>query len=103
MEQANSQFEELVATSVRAMLASQRPNGALIASPDFAQYQYCWLRDGAFIAYALDRAGEHDSSDRFHRWCASSVDNIAPLMEAAVERARLGKPDGPERDATGSL
>ena len=57
MAQANSQFEELVATSVRAMLASQRPNGALIASPDFAQYQYCWLRDGSFIAYALDRGG----------------------------------------------
>ena len=95
MEQGNNGLEDLVATSVRAMLANQRPNGALIASPDFAQYQYCWLRDGSFIAYALDRAEEHDASDRFHRWCASSVDHIAPLMEAAVERAEAGKPIDP--------
>jgi GH15 family glucan-1,4-alpha-glucosidase len=95
MEQGNDGFEHLVATSIRAMLASQRPGGAFIASPDFSQYQYCWLRDGSFIAYALDRAGEHDSSDRFHSWCASSVDHIAPLMEAAVERAQLGKPIDP--------
>jgi GH15 family glucan-1,4-alpha-glucosidase len=95
MEQRDDGFEELVARSIRAMLASQRPSGAFIASPDFSQYQYCWLRDGSFIAYALDRAGEHESSDRFHRWCASSVDHIAPLMEAAVERAQLGKPIDP--------
>jgi GH15 family glucan-1,4-alpha-glucosidase len=95
MEQGNGRFEDLVGTSVRAMLANQRPNGAFIASPDFAQYQYCWLRDGSFIAYALDRAGEHGSAARFHRWCASAVDHVAPLMERALERARLGKPVDP--------
>ena len=95
MEQGDSKLKDLVATSVRAMLASQRPSGAFIASPDFSQYQYCWLRDGSFIAYGLDRAAEHDSSDRFHRWCAKSVDHIAPLMDAAIERAQLGKPIDP--------
>jgi GH15 family glucan-1,4-alpha-glucosidase len=95
MKQQNDGLEDPVARSIRAMLANQLPNGALLASPDFGQYQYCWLRDGSFIAYALDRAGEHDSSDRFHRWCANSVDHIAPLMDAAVERARLGKPVDP--------
>jgi GH15 family glucan-1,4-alpha-glucosidase len=77
------------------MLASQRASGALAASPDFSQYQYCWLRDGSFIAYALDRAGEEDASARFHLWCASSIDSIAPMMNAAIERARLGKPIDP--------
>ncbi|MGO9581268.1 MAG: glycoside hydrolase family 15 protein [Acidimicrobiales bacterium] len=95
MKQRTSGFEDLVAPSIRAMLANQRPNGALVASPDFAQYQYCWLRDGSFVAHALDRAGEHEASDRFHRWCASSIDHIAPLMEAALERVQLGKPVDP--------
>jgi GH15 family glucan-1,4-alpha-glucosidase len=88
-------IEGLVAASVRAMLANQLPNGAIVASPDFAQYQYCWLRDSSFIAYALDRAGEHEASSRFHHWCVSSVDRIAPLMQAALERAQLGKPVDP--------
>ena len=70
-------------------------SGALAASPDFSQYQYCWLRDGSFIAYALDRAGEEDASARFHLWCANSIDSIAPMMNAAIERARLGKPIDP--------
>jgi GH15 family glucan-1,4-alpha-glucosidase len=95
MEQGDRGFEDLVATSVRAMLSNQWPNGAYVASPDFAQYRYCWLRDGSFVAYALDRAGEHASSARFHRWCANSIDHIAPLMEAAIDRAQLGKPVDP--------
>jgi GH15 family glucan-1,4-alpha-glucosidase len=77
------------------MLANQHPSGALVASPDFGQYQYCWLRDGSFIAYALDRVGQYESSGRFHDWCAASIDQIAPLMEAAIERARVGKPVDP--------
>jgi GH15 family glucan-1,4-alpha-glucosidase len=96
MGQGNGGLEDLVATSVRAMLDSQRANGAFVASPDFGQYQYCWLRDGSFIAHALDRAGEHTSSDRFHHWCANSVEHIAPLIDAAVEHAQLGKPVDPD-------
>ena len=60
--------------SVARILEHQEPNGALVASRDFANYNYCWLRDGSFIAFALDRAGEHDAAARFHRLgcdCAS--------------------------------
>ena len=46
-------------TSVESILRNQEANGAIIASPDFDQYHYCWLRDGSFFAYALDRVGEH--------------------------------------------
>ena len=45
--------------SVASILRNQEENGAFVASPDFAQYHYCWLRDGSFIAYALDQVGEH--------------------------------------------
>jgi GH15 family glucan-1,4-alpha-glucosidase len=47
--------ESAVAPSVAAILRNQHPSGAIVASPDFSQYQYCWLRDGSFIAHALDR------------------------------------------------
>lgn len=96
MVPADGAFEDLAATSTRAILANQKSNGAFLASPDFAQYQYCWLRDGSFIAYALDRVGVYDASERFHRWSATAVDRIAELMDAAIERARLGKPVDPD-------
>lgn len=47
----------MVERSVQSILRNQEANGAIIASPDFAQYHYCWLRDGSFCAYALDLAG----------------------------------------------
>ena len=83
-------MKEFLAASTQAMLANQQPSGAYVASPDFDQYHYCWLRDGSFIAHALDRLGEFSSADRFHRWCASSIDRIAPLMEAATAAAVRG-------------
>jgi GH15 family glucan-1,4-alpha-glucosidase len=80
----------LVETSVRAILSNQQPNGALAASPDFPQYHYCWLRDGSFVAHALDRAGELDASARFHDWVKRALDGVAPAMEAAVAQSRAG-------------
>ena len=52
MKRQYAECEDLVATSIRTMLANQGSNGAFVASPDFAQYRYCWLRDGSFVAYA---------------------------------------------------
>lgn len=78
------------ARSVAAILRNQHAGGAFIASPDFAQYRYCWLRDGAFTAYALDRAGQHEASRRFHDWCGSAVSATQGLMTAAMARQAAG-------------
>ncbi len=59
--------------AVSAMLACQQDNGAMVASPDFAQYHYCWLRDSSFAAYALDRCGEHEASARYHAWVNRAI------------------------------
>ena len=75
-----------------AILRNQRGNGAFIASPDFGQYQYCWLRDGSFIAYALDCAGESAAAGRFHDWCAAAIMGIKDLITAAVERHSDSQP-----------
>jgi len=79
-----------VSASVASILRHQERNGAIVASRDFATYHYCWLRDGSFIAFALDRAGEHDAAGRYHRWVNGAIDGIASLIDDAVERSERG-------------
>ncbi len=61
------------ARSIAVIQAGQNPAGGYIASPTFATYAYSWVRDGSFIAYAMDRVGEHGSSGAFHRWVADTL------------------------------
>ncbi len=65
----------------------QHPSGAFPASPSFSQYPYCWLRDGSFIAYAMDRAGVHASSRAFHLWTARTLGAQTDHILGLVERA----------------
>jgi GH15 family glucan-1,4-alpha-glucosidase len=59
----------------------QTPQGAYSAAPTFGPYRdYCWFRDGSFIADAMSRAGETSSAERFFDWGAEIV---------------CGKPAGP--------
>ena len=85
--------------STTRLVALQEPSGAFVASPDFGEYQYCWLRDSSFIAYTLDRAGMHGAAARYHAWVARALGDqtgIGPLIDEVV-RARAGKPlDPPE-------
>jgi GH15 family glucan-1,4-alpha-glucosidase len=81
---------DLMRASVSAILRYQQPNGAIVASPDFENYQYCWLRDGSFVAFALDRAGEHEAALRFHRWVAGAIAGIADLIDDSIVRQRHG-------------
>jgi GH15 family glucan-1,4-alpha-glucosidase len=80
-----------VRRSVECMLRHQHENGAFVASPDFIQYRYCWLRDASFIAYALDRAGEHEASARYHAWVGRTIAAIADVIDAAVAQHREGR------------
>ena len=81
-----------VERSVAAILRAQNVEGAFVASPDFAQYQYCWLRDGSFIAYSLDCVGELEAAGRFHKWCAAAIVRVIPLINEALDRHAAGKP-----------
>ena len=80
----------LAAHSVRSMLAHQVSSGAFLASRDFPPYHFCWLRDGSFVAFALDRAGERRAAERFHRWAAAAIAGIAPTIRTATERRLAG-------------
>lgn len=87
--------ERVIARSVEAITRRQHPLGSFPASPDFSQYGYCWLRDGSFIARALDHAGEYESASRFHAWCAAAISGASGILERALDAHSAGKPLDP--------
>jgi GH15 family glucan-1,4-alpha-glucosidase len=83
-------MNDLYQRSIEIILENQSPNGSYIASPNFPTYHYCWFRDGSFIAYAMDLAGQHESACRFHQWAAERVNQRKDLVRAALRKARAG-------------
>lgn len=80
--------------SVEIILDNQTPQGSYVASPNFPTYRYCWFRDGAYIAYSMNLAGEHDSARCFHSWSATTILRYAEKALRAIEKARQGLPLG---------
>ena len=81
---------ELVESSLEIIGSGQAASGAFVAGPTFAQYGFCWFRDGAFIAEALDKVGRLEWSARFHHWVAGVILESAPGLERARAAARAG-------------
>ena len=92
---ASASRPDRIAASVTAMLRHQSPWGSFVASPDSGQYQFCWLRDSAFISHALDRAGERAAAARYHRWVAGALARLRPAMADAS--ALADRPDAAHR------
>jgi len=88
--------EFMIRRSVEAILRNQASNGAIVASPDFAQYHFCWLRDGSFSSYALDRAGEQEASGRYHSWVNDAVEGIAEIIDNVIDSRLRGESLNPE-------
>lgn len=86
---------DLFQRSVEIILQNQSRTGAYLASPNFATYHYCWFRDGAFIAYAMNLAGEHESAHRFHNWAATAVNQRAGIVKRAIAKAQQNEPLNP--------
>lgn len=84
-------IDALSRLDIDVILANQHAGGAYVAGPTFSQYPYAWLRDGAFIAHAMDVAGERSSAARFHAWVARAVDRHLPRLEAVVAQGRAGR------------
>lgn len=64
---------DLIDRSIAVIRAGQSSSGAYIASPTFSQYGYGWLRDGSYVALAMDAAGQRDSAEHFHTWVADVI------------------------------
>jgi GH15 family glucan-1,4-alpha-glucosidase len=83
-------MDDLYRRSIEIILGNQSPGGAYIASPNFPTYQYCWFRDGSFSAYAMDLAGEYESSRRFHQWAAERVIEREEVVRSTLQHAAAG-------------
>jgi len=84
-------MSSLFERSVEIILQNQAPGGAFVASPNFPTYDYCWYRDSSFIAYAMDKVGEHQSAAQFHNWAATTITRRSDVIGRAVEKARHGE------------
>ncbi len=86
----------LVRTSVHVILQNQSDSGAYIASPNFREYRYSWLRDGSFIGYAMLRHGYADSTEAFLRWVCRAVGRVRLDWTALETSASRGEapPEG---------
>jgi GH15 family glucan-1,4-alpha-glucosidase len=56
---------DLFQRSIDILLANQHSSGAYVACPTFPVYQFCWFRDAAYVAYALDLVAERTAPDAF--------------------------------------
>lgn len=83
-------MHHLYTRSIELIRANQAHGGAYVASPTFNEYAYCWFRDGAYIAYAMDLVGEHSSAARFYSWAAGIVTKRAPHVERAIASVANG-------------
>ena len=71
--------------------------GAIIASSDSDMlksgrdtYSYTWPRDGAFTAYALDKAGYHHVSRKFYSFCRNVITDDGYFMHKYRADESLG-------------
>ena len=83
---------DLFKRSVQIILKNQSPEGAYIASPNFPTYAYCWLRDGTYIASAMDRAGHPESAAAFFRWVDRTIRRYAGKVEKVVAYQEARQP-----------
>lgn len=85
----------LVTQSIAVIEAGQAANGAYIACPVYPTYNYCWFRDGAFTAAAMDRWHKHESARRFYDWATSMVVTRTEAIERCLANVAQGRPLDP--------
>jgi len=83
---------DLVKKSIDIILKNQSSSGAYIASPNFKAYGYSWVRDGSYIAVAMDTVGEHGSARAFHRWVDQVVRRYRHKIRDIQKALEIGKP-----------
>lgn len=90
--------EDLLAKkSLDIILKFQSPAGSYVASPNFEQYNYGWLRDGSFCALAMFRSGQIDSAQKFNSWVFRTLARHSDSFEETCSRLMAGLPVSPDK------
>lgn len=87
-------MQDIHSISIDLIRAHQHAGGAYVASPNFDTYAYSWLRDGSFIAHAMDRVGQNASAAAFHRWVGTVLQNYDQKLALLTARALAGETIG---------
>ncbi|MFD3158154.1 glycoside hydrolase family 15 protein [Haloimpatiens sp. FM7330] len=107
----NKEIDEIYVRSLLVVaLMYNKETGAYLAAPEFDEdftkcggYGFCWPRDGAFIAYAMLKAGYKDMSKQFFEW-AIRVQEKEGCWEQRYYMDGLKAPTwGLQIDETGSV
>lgn len=81
----------LINHSIDVILQNQDKSGAYVACPNFPTYHFCWLRDGSFIAYSMDRIHQHESAEKFYRWVGTTIERYSGKVAVLTEQLKAGK------------
>src|SRR6266702_3147210 len=85
-------MHELISQSVAIIKANQSSIGAC---PAYPTYHYCWFRDGAFTAHAMDLWGHYDSAQHFYEWAAQTVLARSAAVERCIAAIACGEKPNP--------
>ncbi len=91
-------------------LMTNKKTGAILAAPEVdeeftrcGRYSYCWGRDAAFIADALDKCGLSEDVERFYRWTAMVQDDDGSWQQRFYTDGNLAPSWGLQVDESGSI
>lgn len=80
----------LLSKSIDIILKNQSDAGSFIACPTFPTYHYSWIRDGSFIAYSMDAAGEYKAAEKFFIWVDDVIKKCAPKINNLKDALKKG-------------
>jgi GH15 family glucan-1,4-alpha-glucosidase len=82
---------QLAEISKQIIRMNQHPSGGYAASPLFGHYSFSWLRDGSFIAYAMDVTGETESAELFYQWVNRVLSRQQGRVEGLLQKHERGE------------
>lgn len=82
------------ASSIELLTRAQTDTGSIPASTMHDIYQYGWLRDGSWCAYALQRAGRTDQAAAWHHWVADTLLAHQHRFDEAIAAIESGTVNG---------
>ncbi|WP_171653634.1 glycoside hydrolase family 15 protein [Paenibacillus foliorum] len=82
---------QLALVSKQIIRLNQHSSGGYAASPLFSHYTFSWLRDGSFIAYSMDVAGEIESAELFYQWVNRVLFRQQERIEHLLQKHERGE------------
>ena len=74
-------------------LLIDKNHGGIVAAPCMEpEYRFCWPRDATYVAYAFDRCGFTEESERFYKWCQRAQEKEGGLYQRYYIEAKLRGP-----------